>query len=85
MDKVKFTGIAGRKPRYVQLDDGDMVIVKKMFKIGNGYAILLPTEWLALLDSKGLLEKGEYQFTLWYDTEKLIIEPLKAEILGRVN
>jgi len=84
MDKIKWTGIAGRKPRLVQLDTGEMVVVKRLFKIGNGFAILLPTEWLSALDYQGLLEKADYQFTLYYDNEKLILEPLKAKVEGRV-
>jgi len=84
MEKIKFGGIAGRKPRLVQLEGGELAVVKKMFKLGNGYGILLPTEWLSILDSEGILEAAGYQFTLYYDTEKLIIEPLKVAIEGRV-
>jgi len=85
MEKITFGGIAGRKPRLVQLDNGDMVVVKKLFKIGNGYGMLIPTEWLSVLDSQGVLKEADYQFTLYYDNEKLIIEPLKAKIEGRVS
>lgn len=84
MEKITYGGIAGRKPRLVQLENGEMVVVKKMFKIGNGYAILLPTEWLSVLDSQGILKSADYQFSLYYDDEKLILEPLKEKIEGKV-
>lgn len=84
MEAIKFVGRQGRRPRTVALDNGEQTVIKKIFKIGHGYAILMPTEWLALLDSKGVFKDGDYTFTLWYDTEKLIIEPLRNKVEGRV-
>ena len=74
----------GRQPKLYKLSTGEMAMVKRMFKIGNGYAILLPTEWLALLDSRGELQKADGKFTIYVDESKLIIEPLRAEIEGQV-
>lgn len=80
----QYQGITGRKPRLVQLSTGEIAMVKRMFKIGNGYAILLPTEWLSLLDSRNLLTAGDGRFTMYADEDKLIVEPLQAEIEGAV-
>ena len=85
MDKINFIGIQGRKPKTVLLESGELTVIKKIFKQGNGYAMHLPTEWLALLDSRGILKDANYTFTLWYDEEKLIIEPLKSKVEGRVD
>lgn len=85
MEEIKFLGIQGRKPRTVQLESGELTVVKRLFKIGNGFAVYLPTEWLALLDSKGVLKENDYYFTLWYDENKLIIEPLKSKVEGRID
>lgn len=82
MEKIDYSGMRGRKQKLVQLDNGEQTVVKKLFKIGNGYALRIPTEWLALLDSKGMLEVGDYCFTFWYDEDKLIIEPLKSKVEG---
>ena len=83
-EDIVYTGTTGRKPRLVQLETGELAIVKRMFKLGNGYAIRLPTEWLALLDVRGILKEADYQFTMYSDDEKLIVEPLKSKIEGRV-
>lgn len=83
-NEVKYTGIQGRKPHTVMLENGELTVVKKMFKIGNGYGLLLPTEWLAALSQQGLLQAADGQFTLWYDNDKLIIEPLKVKVEGRI-
>jgi hypothetical protein len=84
MEEIKFIGITGRKARSVQLDNGEITVVKRLFRIGHGYALYIPTEWLAMLESKGVLKAKNYEFTLWYDEEKLIIEPLKNKVEGRL-
>ena len=80
---ITFTGIQGRKSRYYRLESGDLAIVKRLFKIGNGWAIYIPTEWLALLDSRGILQKGDFHFAMYADEDKLTIEPLSEGVEGR--
>lgn len=71
-------GIRGMRKSGVVFINGDLLLLRKPLKIGHSLAIVMPKEWLYVLENKAK-GKDPVGFTLQYDENKLVVMPYYGE------